>query len=129
MRLQNRPGAQTEPAVSLPKPIAASYAATAAADPPLDPPGTRVRSYGFRVTPSAEFSHELPIANSSQFAFPIGTAPASSSRATAVAVYGAIQRSKILLPQVVRVPSRHMLSFTASGTPASGNCSPARTRS
>ena len=49
-----------------------------------------------RVTPSAEFSHELPIANSSQFAFPIGIAPASSIRATAVAVYGATQCSKNL---------------------------------
>ena len=70
------------------------------------------------MTPSAEFSQELPIANSSQFGFPIGTAPASSMRATAVAVYGAIQCSRMLLPQVVRVFSRHMLSFTAIGTPA-----------
>src|SRR5579883_27298 len=69
------------------------------------------------------------MANSSQFALPIGIAPAPSIRATAVAVYGAIQFSKILLPQVVRVPSRHMLSLTAMGTPASGGRSPARTRS
>src|SRR5580704_8303631 len=103
MRLQNAPGSRMEPPVSLPKPIAASYAATAAAEPPLDPPGTRIVSYGLRVTPSAEFSHELPIANSSQLAFPMGTAPATIIRSTAVAVYGAIQRSRILLPQVVRV--------------------------
>ena len=45
---------------------------------------------------------------------------ASSKRATAVAVYGATQCSRILLPAVVRVPVRHMLSLTASGTPASG---------
>src|SRR5580700_2874183 len=116
MRLQNAPGSRMDPPVSLPKPMAASRAATAAADPPLEPPGTRERSYGLRVTPSAEFSHELPIANSSRFVFPIGMQPASSIRATAVAVYGAIQCSRILLPHVVRVAVRHMLSLTASGT-------------
>src|SRR5215469_7222687 len=84
MRLQNAPGSRIDPPVSLPSATAASNAATAAAEPPLEPPGTRVRSYGLRVTPSAEFSHELPIANSSQFALPIGTQPASSKRATAV---------------------------------------------
>ena len=71
---------------------------------PSNRPARASRSYGLRVTPSAEFSHELPIANSSMFALPIGTAPASSSRATAVAVYGAVQCSEILLPHVVRVP-------------------------
>ena len=91
-------------------------------------PGTRPGSYGLRVTPSAEFSHELPIANSSRFVLPIGMQPASRRRATAVAVYGATQCSRILLPAVVRVPVKHMLSLTASGTPASGRCSPAATR-
>src|SRR5208283_4544209 len=100
-RLQNAAGSRIEPPVSLPIPIAASQAATDAAEPPLEPPGTRVRSYGFFVTPSAEFSHELPIANSSMFALPIGTQPASSKRCTAVAVYGATHCSRILLPAVV----------------------------
>src|SRR5579862_9893501 len=128
MRLQNAPGSRIDPPVSLPNATAASSAATAAAEPPLDPPGTRSRSYGLRVTPSAEFSHELPIANSSMFVLPTGTQPASSRRPTAVAVYGATQCSRILLPHVVRVPVKHILSLTAIGTPAIGRSSPARTR-
>src|SRR5437764_13361465 len=94
-RFVNAAGSRIEPPVALPRPIAASCAATADAEPPELPPGTRSKSYGFFVLPSALFSHELPIANSSRLAFPIGTQPASSNRCTAVAVYGAIQFSKI----------------------------------
>jgi hypothetical protein len=36
-----------EPAVSLPNPKGTMRAATAAAVPPLEPPGMRERSYGF----------------------------------------------------------------------------------
>src|SRR5580658_10272184 len=124
---QNAAGSRIEPPVSLPKPSGAMPAATAALDPPDEPPGTRVSSHGLRVTPRALFSHELPIANSSRLVFPIGIAPASMARATAVAVYGAIQVARIFDAQVVRVPVRHMLSLTASGTPASGSVSPAAT--
>ena len=63
-------------------------AATAAAEPPEDPPGTRPRSQGFRVVLYALFSVEEPIANSSMFVLPRTTAPAFSSRATAVEVKG-----------------------------------------
>ncbi len=51
-------------------------AATAAADPPDEPPGTRRTSHGFLTGPKAEFSFEEPMANSSQFVFPMITAPA-----------------------------------------------------
>ena len=47
--------------------------ATAAADPPDDPPGTVSRFHGLRTGPNAEFSFEEPIANSSQFVFPTRT--------------------------------------------------------
>ena len=60
-------------------------AATAAAEPPEDPPGTRVVSWGLRVGPKAEFSVDEPIANSSRFVLPTITAPASASRRTTVA--------------------------------------------
>jgi hypothetical protein len=59
-------------------------AATAAALPPLLPPGTRSRSHGFRVGPNAEFSVEEPNANSSMLHLPIGSTPADSMRETAV---------------------------------------------
>jgi hypothetical protein len=71
--------------VSDPSDTGAKPAATAAALPPLEPPGTRVRSCGFRVGPNAEFSVEDPIANSSRFVLPIAMAPARARRETTVA--------------------------------------------
>ena len=67
-------------------PAARSPAATAAAEPPLEPPGTRVRSCGLRVGPNAEFSVEEPIANSSRLVLPTTTAPAARTRSTTVRV-------------------------------------------
>ncbi|MNT28890.1 hypothetical protein D3C72_1646030 [compost metagenome] len=45
-------------------------AATAAALPPEEPPGTLFKSQGFLVILKYEFSVELPIANSSILSFP-----------------------------------------------------------
>ena len=53
--------------------------ATAAAEPPLEPPGTRDRSHGLRVTLTLEFSVDEPIANSSMLVLPNGIAPAARS--------------------------------------------------
>ena len=65
-------------------------AATAAADPPDEPPATRDGSCGLRVGPKAEFSVEPPMANSSMFVRPIKTAPHSlCSLLITVASYGA----------------------------------------
>ena len=97
--------------MSDPSATGAKPAATAAADPPLDPPGTRDVSRGLRVGPNAEFSVLEPIANSSRFVLPIRTAPASRSRPTIVASYGGFQPSRILDEQVVGIPCVHMLSF------------------
>ena len=63
-------------------------AATAAADPPEEPPGTRVGSTGFFTGPQALCSFDEPIANSSQLVFPTSTAPAAWSFAMAVPSYG-----------------------------------------
>src|SRR5262245_28715745 len=81
-------GCRTDPPVSLPIPHTASPAATAAAEPPDDPPGTVSRPHGLCTGPNAEFSFEEPIANSSQFVFPARTAPASFRRAHGVQSYG-----------------------------------------
>ena len=83
---QNPAGWRIEPPVSEPSAPGTTPAATAAAEPPEEPPGTRDTSHGFRVGPKAEFSHELPIANSSMLVLPMITAPASMSRCAAVAV-------------------------------------------
>ena len=74
-----------EPPVSLPTDSGAIRAATQAAAPPLEPPGTRDRSHGLRVGRTAEFSVVPPIANSSILVFPNRTPPACRSRATTVA--------------------------------------------
>src|SRR6266540_3969955 len=77
-------GWRTDPPVSVPSAHTASPEATAAADPPEDPPGTVSRSHGLCTGPKAEFSFDDPIANSSQFVFPTRTAPASFSLTHAV---------------------------------------------
>src|SRR4051812_4088430 len=63
----NDAGCRIDPPVSVPSAPTASPAATAATDPPLEPPGTRERSHGFRVSLILEFSVDEPIANSSMF--------------------------------------------------------------
>ncbi len=78
-------GWRIDPPVSEPRASGTKPAATAAALPPDDPPGTRVGSHGFRVGPNAEFSVELPMANSSRLVLPTATAPAALKRCTTVA--------------------------------------------
>ena len=83
---QSAAGWRIEPPVSVPIAQGAVPPATAAAEPPDDPPGTRSRSHGLRTGPKAEFSVEDPMANSSWFVLPSTGAPARASRSTAVAV-------------------------------------------
>src|ERR1039458_7880379 len=59
-----------DPPVSDPSATAAVPCATAAAEPPLDPPGTRSCASGLRTGPNAEFSFDDPMANSSQLVLP-----------------------------------------------------------
>src|SRR5438046_1638748 len=127
---QNAAGWRIEPPVSEPSVATAILAATAAAEPPLEPPGTRDLSWGLRTGPYAEFSLEDPIANSSQFSLPRTIAPAASSFATAVQSYGAIKSLRIFDPAVLRTPLVTITSLMAIGTPASGgNGSPFPARS
>src|SRR5437763_7110318 len=62
---QSAAGWRTLPPVSEPRAAGSIRAATAAAEPPLEPPGTRVVSHGLCVGPTEECSHDEPIANSS----------------------------------------------------------------
>ena len=87
-RPQREAGWRTDPPVSVPIDQGASPPATAAAEPPEEPPGTRPASHGFTTSPNAEFSFEEPIANSSMFVLPSIGAPAAARRSTTVAVYG-----------------------------------------
>ena len=122
---QKAAGWRTEPPVSDPSASATAPAATAAADPPEEPPGTRDGSTGFRLGPYADHSVDEPIANSSQTVFPATIAPASRIRRIAVASNGERQPSRILEPQVVGNCDSAMTSFTATTSPASGPCAPA----
>src|SRR6476659_11206915 len=109
-----------EPPVSLPSATSEKPAATATALPPLDPPGTRDGSCGLRDGPNAEFSVLDPMANSSRLVLPTTTAPAARSFSTTVASYGGFQPSRIFDEHVVSMPLVHMLSLSATVTPASG---------
>ena len=82
---QNDAGWRTEPPVSEPSAAGTAPAATRAAEPPDEPPGTRVLSMGWMDRPYAECSVDEPIANSSQFVFPAINAPAALSLVIAVA--------------------------------------------
>src|SRR5687767_12794707 len=95
-------------------------AATAAADPPDEPPATRVVSQGLRVTPNAECSVDEPIANSSMFVFPMTKAPASRSRVTTVASYGETKSFRIFDAHVVGMSVVTRLSLRAMGKEAAG---------
>src|SRR3954452_13061577 len=101
-----------EPPVSEPRARSAKPAATAAALPPLEPPGTRVGSCGLRVGPKAEFSVDEPIANSSRVVLPMTTAPAARNRSTTVASYGGLQPSRIRDEHVVGMPRVQKLSLS-----------------
>src|SRR5205823_10735693 len=88
-------GWRIDPPVSDPNEAGTMPEATAAALPPLEPPGTREGSCGLRVGPNAEFSVDEPMANSSRFVLPTTIAPASRSRDTIVASYGGRQFSRM----------------------------------
>src|SRR6185503_4819016 len=122
---QKLAGHLTEPPVSEPSDRAHSSAATLAALPPDDPPGTLAMSHGFLVAPFLLNSVVDPIANSSRFVLPIRMAPASKSVFTTVASYGGTKLSSIFDAHVVLVPFTQMLSLMLTATPASGpTCSP-----
>src|SRR5258707_13745258 len=63
-RLSAESGERFEPPVSEPVPAAANLDATAVAVPPEEPPGVRVRPYGFFTCPPSQLSEIPPHANS-----------------------------------------------------------------
>src|SRR5665647_1018755 len=117
---QNAAGQRTEPPVSVPSARSASPAATEAAEPPEEPPGTREISRGLRVGPKAEFSVVVPMPNSSMLVLPLISPPAAFTSATAWASYGGTYSARIREPQDVGHPAVEMLSLTATVRPASG---------
>src|SRR5690349_21173671 len=97
---QKEAGWRTEPPVSDPSATGVTPAATSAAEPPEEPPGTRSGNSGCCTRPKADHSVDDPIANSSMFALQAMNAPASRSRLTAVASKGEMYPSRIRDAQV-----------------------------
>src|SRR3982075_4055409 len=71
-----------DPPPSLPVQNGTMPAATAAAEPPLDPPGVRSGFHGLRGVPQARVLVKAGVPNSGAAVLPTGTAPAARNRAT-----------------------------------------------
>src|SRR5919109_5178050 len=81
------PGRRREANVSSPRATVEKFAATAAPEPPDEPPTVRSRSYGLWVAPNIEL-YVSPAANSLSVVFPRMIAPAFFRRATTKASNG-----------------------------------------
>ena len=102
-------------------------AATAEAEPPLEPPGVRLRSHGLRVAPNVGDSVNGVISSSGTWVLPMITAPAARSRRTTSASSRA-GSPNALVPRAVTSPATFVSSLIAIGTPSSGRVSPPRRR-
>jgi hypothetical protein len=67
---QQAAGIRIDPAESVPSAASARPAASAAAEPPLEPPATRPGAAGFGTAPKCGFSDVVPYANSCRFVLP-----------------------------------------------------------
>jgi hypothetical protein len=89
---QRAAGTRTDPPVSVPRAIGTIPPATAAPEPPEEPPQEVSGSHGLRTGPKCGFSEEKPKANSCMPVRPMTTAPAASMAARAGAVESATRR-------------------------------------
>src|SRR5665811_8174 len=122
---QHAAGILIEPPPSPPRAAGTKPAATAAADPPLDPPVDLSVSQGFLVNPCAVDSVNGHWPNSGMAVLPMITAPAARSRRTTSASAGAgveFERP----PNVVTCPATSISSLMATGSPCSGPSSSPR---
>ncbi len=110
-------GTRPDPAVSVPRARSAIPSATATAEPLLDPPEMRSGAVACRTAPYGLRVPTRPVANWSRFVVPSTTAPASRSRATAVASAGAGPSANEGHPAVVGGPATAMLPLGAVGVP------------
>ena len=118
-RPQQAAGIRIDPAPSAASAAGTSPAATAAAEPPLEPPGVRSVSHGLRVTPHVIDSVNGHRPSSGIVVLPMTIAPAARSRRTTSESRGA--RWEIApVPRLVISPPMSISSLTAIGTPCSG---------
>ena len=113
-------GTRIDAPPSVPVAAATIPAATAAALPPLEPPGERVGSCGFAVRPNVALSVNVPhSASSGRFVLPTTIAPASRRRRT-IGASSAARLRVAAVPKVVTSPATSVSSLTAIGTPRRG---------
>ena len=106
--------------MSLPNSSPVSPAASAAADPPDEPPAPRVTSHGLFVVPYTALYDWKSARDIGTLVLPKITAPAARSRATATASWPAMLSANAGKPNVVGCPGMLKLSLTVIGTPCSG---------
>ncbi len=85
--LLNAAGTRPEPAVSVPKAKLTSPAATATAEPELEPPEIYSGLKTFEQAPYGDRTPTRPVANWSRFVLPTRMPPAFLSRSTVVASF------------------------------------------
>ena len=115
-------GSLTDPPVSVPMDSGTSPPATAAAEPLLEPPGTRCTwwSHGLRGMPICSLVPQPPRANCTIWVLPMMMAPAALSLWVKWASDFAMLLANMGEPIVVTLPSISTKSFTAIGRPWSG---------
>src|SRR3954447_16480568 len=115
-------GWRIEPPVSVPIAPRHSCAATAADEPPDEPPGTSgvlepSRRHGEITGPKHEVSFDEPMANSSLLSLPSITAPSRHNCEVTVDSYGGLNSPRILEQAVVRTSLVANRSLIPSGMP------------
>ena len=103
--------------MSLPVASQASPLATAAAEPPDDPPGVKRVSQGLRVTPNTSLTVFPPAPNSGVLDLAMTIAPFASSRSTRMSEREAIRSAKTRDPSVQRTPATAVRSLMTIGRP------------
>jgi hypothetical protein len=125
----NEAGLTIEPPVSSPIAHVTKFIETDVAEPPLEPPGSRVVSYGLHSVPPNEL-RAAPPAYSSRFALARMIAPALRRRSTTVASLGGRSLAQATSPpEVLRMSTVSYWSLIAITTPWSGRSLPVRAKS
>ena len=109
-----------DPPPSPPLAMGSRPPATAAADPPEDPPGVRSGFHGLPVIPWSLVAVQLIPPNSEAVVWPARTAPAARSLVTWVESYSATRSLNTSEASVEGHPSTVSSSFTPMGTPPKG---------
>src|ERR1700687_4074111 len=115
---QHEDGMRIEPPMSVPIAIVAMPAATAAALPPLDPPGVTPSRHGFWVAGKRVLTVPTEAASSGRLVLPRMAVPAALAHAIGTASSVAMRSRYMGVPSVQGIPATGMLSLTAIVTPA-----------